>query len=106
MRRQGMGNHCGGGYLLWHLAAGDMCRKRQRGQTLIIFALSLTVLLGLAGLAVDATRAYDLYARRARAPEAGALAGVLDMPNNYSPPMPPPGAEHSANEPPAPEGIQ
>ena len=31
MRRQGTGNHCGGGYLWWHLAAGDMCRKRQRG---------------------------------------------------------------------------
>src|SRR5690349_4427769 len=86
MRRQGTGTHCGGGNLWWHLAAGDMCRQRQRGQTLIIFALSLTMLLGLAGLAVDATRAYDLYARMERAADAGALAGVLYMPTNYNTP--------------------
>src|SRR5262249_17529452 len=60
--------------------------RRQRGQSLIIFALALTVLLGLAGLAVDATRAYDLYARMQRAAEAGALAGDLYMPTFYSTP--------------------
>jgi Flp pilus assembly protein TadG len=66
----------------------QLCRRRRRhsGQSLIIFALSLTVLLGLAGLAVDATRAYDLYARMQRAAEAGALAGVLYMPTNYNTP--------------------
>src|SRR5260221_13883589 len=86
MSRQGTCNHCGRGYLWWHLAAGDTCRQRQRGQSLIIFALSLTVLLGLAGLAVDATRAYDLYARMQRAAEAGAMAGDLYMPANYNTP--------------------
>ena len=66
----------------------QLCRRRRRhsGQSLIIFALSLTVLLGLAGLAVDATRAYDLYARMQRAAEAGAMAGDLYMPANYNTP--------------------
>jgi hypothetical protein len=58
-------------------------RSRQRGQTLVIFALSFTVLLGLAGLAIDVGRVYDLYARMQRAAEAGALAGVLYMPGYY-----------------------
>jgi Flp pilus assembly protein TadG len=58
-------------------------RRRQRGQTLVIFALSVTVLLGLASLAIDAMRAYDLYAREERAAEAGALAGVIYMPCVY-----------------------
>jgi Putative Flp pilus-assembly TadE/G-like len=61
-------------------------RRRLRGQTLIIFALSFTVLLGLAGLTIDVARAYDLYARMQRAAEAGALAGVLYMPANYDSP--------------------
>jgi hypothetical protein len=59
-------------------------RRGQSGQTLVIFALSFTVLIGLAGLAIDATRAYDLYARMQRAAEAGALAGVLYMPAYYN----------------------
>jgi len=46
--------------------------------------LSFTVLLGLAGLAIDSARAYDLYARMQRAAEAGALAGVLYMPAYYN----------------------
>ena len=63
-------------------------RRMQKGQTLIIFALSFTVLLGLAGLTVDVARAYDLYARMQRAAEAGALAGVLYMPSYYNTPRP------------------
>ena len=60
-------------------------RQRMRsGQTLVIFALSFTVLLGMAGLVIDVGRAYDLYARMQRAAEAGALAGVLYMPNYYN----------------------
>src|SRR5258708_30984610 len=76
--------HLGLGYRQRRLAARG--RQRRTGQSLIIFALSLTVLLGLAGLAVDATRAYDLYARMQRAAEAGALAGDLYMPTNYNTP--------------------
>src|SRR5260370_8029902 len=74
----------GVGHRRLHLAA--LCRRRRSGQSLIIFALSLTVLLGLAGLAVDATRGYDLYGRMQRAAEAGALAGDLYMPTNYNTP--------------------
>lgn len=60
-------------------------RARLRtGQTLVIFALSFTVLLSLAGLAIDVARAYDLYAKMQRAAEAGAVAGVLYMPTNYN----------------------
>jgi Flp pilus assembly protein TadG len=59
-------------------------QRRERGQTLVIFALSLTVLLGLAGLTIDVARAYDLFARMQRAAEAGALAGVLYIPTYYN----------------------
>jgi hypothetical protein len=59
-------------------------QRGQHGQTLVIFALSFTVLLGLAGLAIDVGRVYDLYARMQRAAEAGVLAGVLYMPAYYN----------------------
>ena len=59
-------------------------RRRSRGQSLVIFALSFTALLGFAGLAVDALRAFDLYARMQRAAEAGALAAALYMPTYYN----------------------
>jgi Flp pilus assembly protein TadG len=67
----------------------SQCRERlhaqlRKGQTLVIFVLSFTVLLGLAGLSIDVARAYDLYGRMQRAAEAGALAGVLYMPVNYN----------------------
>jgi hypothetical protein len=58
-------------------------RWRNRGQTLIIFVLLFTALIGFMGLAIDAARVYDLYARMQRAAESGALAGVIYMPNNY-----------------------
>src|SRR5690348_3043347 len=59
-------------------------RGYSRGQSIIIFALTLTVLLGFAGLAIDVARIYDLYARMQRAAEAGVLAGVLYMPTSYN----------------------
>lgn len=58
--------------------------RLQRGQSLVIFAISLTVLMGVVGLAIDVLRAYDLYGREHRAAEAAALAGVLYMPNFYN----------------------
>lgn len=61
-----------------------VARRHARGQSLVIFALTITVLLAMAGLAVDVIRVYDLYARAQRAAEAGALAGVLYMPNFYN----------------------
>ena len=62
-------------------------RGRHAGQTLIIFALTFTTLLGMSGLVVDVARAYDLYGKMQRAAEAGALAAVLYMPNNFSTPL-------------------
>src|SRR5262249_56949684 len=59
-------------------------RCGQRGQSLVIFALSFTVLLAMLGLALDATRAFDLYARMQRAAEGGVLAGVLYMPTYFN----------------------
>src|SRR5690242_19137963 len=76
---------------------GALVRMRARkGQSIIIFALTLTVLLGFAGLAIDVARIYDLYARMQRAAEAGVLAGVLYMPNNYNTGLPSPGDGMSA----------
>ena len=62
-------------------------RRRQAGQTLIIFALTFSTLLGMSGLVVDVARAYDLYGKMQRAAEAGALAAALYMPNNFSTPL-------------------
>ena len=59
-----------------------------RGQTLIIFALTFSVLIGILGLAIDTVRVYDLYARMQRAAEAGSLAGVIYMPNFYTANLP------------------
>src|SRR5260370_6601723 len=68
---------------------------RSRGQTIVIFVLSLGVLLGFAGLAIDVLRAYDLYAHEQRAAEAGALAGLLYLPHNYNTAAPAPADRHS-----------
>ncbi len=69
---------------------------RSKGQTIVIFALSLTVLIAMVGLAVDVLRVYDLYARVQRAAEAGALAGVIDMPSYYAAADPSPSDGNSA----------
>jgi hypothetical protein len=63
-------------------------RQASMGQTLIIFALTFTVLIGFIGLAIDSIRVYDLYARMQRAAEAGALAGVIYMPDFYTSNLP------------------
>jgi hypothetical protein len=63
--------------------ASRHARARQRGQTLIIFTLAFTALVAILGLAIDSVRVYNLYAQMLRAAEAGALAGVIYMPNNY-----------------------
>ncbi len=70
-----------------HMAPRHL-RRRQRGQTLVIFALTFTTLISILGLAIDSVRVYDLYARMQRAAEAGALASVIYMPNFYSADLP------------------
>jgi Flp pilus assembly protein TadG len=71
-------------------------RGCSRGQTLVIFVLALTVLIGLAGLVIDVLRVYDLYAHEQRAAEAAALAGVLYLPNHYNTAAPAPADGNSA----------
>jgi Flp pilus assembly protein TadG len=71
-------------------------RHASRGQSLVIFALSLTALIAILGLAIDTVRIYDLYARMQRAAEGAALAGVLYMPSNYATAYTSPGDGNSA----------
>jgi hypothetical protein len=59
-------------------------RARQRGQTMLIFALTFIALIGILGLAIDSARVYNQYGQMLRAAEAGALAGVIYMPDNYA----------------------
>jgi Flp pilus assembly protein TadG len=63
---------------------------------MVIFVLSVTVLIALAGLTLDVLRVYDVYAHEQRAAEAGALAGVLYMPAHYNTAAPAPADGNSA----------
>jgi Flp pilus assembly protein TadG len=53
---------------------------KQAGQIVVIFALMLTVLIGLIGIAIDTTYAWRESLRVQRASDAAALAGVVYMP--------------------------
>jgi len=56
--------------------------RDDRGQTLVVVALLLTMLLGFVGLAVDVAW-YELnLIRMQRAADAAALAGVVYLPGN------------------------
>src|ERR1700716_3701355 len=64
--------------------------SEERGQTLVIVALVMTILLGFAGLALDVAW-YELnLVRIQRAADAAALAGVVYLPRK------PTGAIHAA----------
>jgi hypothetical protein len=54
-------------------------RKREDGQSLVLVALSLIVLLGMLGLAIDIGRGYAARRRMQNAADAGALAGAWLM---------------------------
>lgn len=58
-------------------------RRNDRGTVAIIFSLSVMVLLGTTGLAIDASRAYSASTRVGTVLDAAALAGakLLDRPN-------------------------
>ena len=56
---------------------------KQAGQIVVIFALMLTVLIGLMGIALDTTYAWRESLRVQRASDAAALAGVVYMPNCF-----------------------
>lgn len=52
----------------------------QRGQALVLFAVTLIALIGLIGLSIDGLRVYIKFGEAQRAAEAAALAGVLYLP--------------------------
>ncbi|MFN0027235.1 MAG: pilus assembly protein TadG-related protein [Acidimicrobiales bacterium] len=58
--------------------------KRDRGAVAVWFALSLTVLLGMAGFGTDLARLYLTASRAQNAADAAAMAGVVFMPANFT----------------------
>jgi hypothetical protein len=59
---------------------------RHRGQALIIVAIMVVLLFASVGLAIDATVAYFYSVEASRAAAAGALSGVVFMPDQFDPP--------------------
>jgi hypothetical protein len=59
-------------------------RIKEAGQIIAIFALMLTALIGLVGIAIDVTFAWREELRVQRAADAAALAGVVYLPGNVS----------------------
>jgi Flp pilus assembly protein TadG len=51
----------------------------ERGSVLVMVALSMSALLGMAGLAIDSSRAYLMRAQLSRAVDAAALAGARSI---------------------------
>jgi len=58
--------------------------REERGATIVIVALSMTVMLGFASLVVDIGNLYLNKARLDNMADAAALAGVQDLPGNTS----------------------
>jgi Flp pilus assembly protein TadG len=56
-------------------------RRRERGQSLPLLALSLVALCAMVGFAIDVGRIYAARTELTRALDAGALAGVQELPN-------------------------
>ena len=55
---------------------------KQAGQIIVIFALSLTALIGLVGIAIDVTYAWRNALQIQRAADAAAMAGVVYLPGD------------------------
>jgi hypothetical protein len=70
---------------------------RQAGQIIAIFALALTALIGLVGIAIDITFAWREELRIQRAADAASLAGVVYLPGNVSGGQNAAGAEATKN---------
>jgi hypothetical protein len=68
-----------------HLSLGkasvDVSAK-EAGQIIVLFALMLTVIVGMIGLAIDVTYAWRNGLQVQRAADAGALAGVVYLPGD------------------------
>jgi Flp pilus assembly protein TadG len=57
---------------------------KQAGQIVVVFALMLVVIIGLVGIAIDATYAWREALRVQRAADAASLAGVVYMPGDFT----------------------
>lgn len=58
--------------------------KGQKGQVLVIFALTFTMLVAVVGMAIDMGYMYVSYARLRRAVDAATLAGSGEFKRNYN----------------------
>jgi hypothetical protein len=58
---------------------------KEAGQIIVIFALMLTVLIGLVGIAIDVTYAWRNGLQIQRAADAAAMAGVVYLPGDLDP---------------------
>ena len=56
--------------------------RRERGQTLLIFVLALTVLLGFTAMAIDLGLFFEDRRHLQNTADAAALAGVAELPAN------------------------
>ena len=57
---------------------------KEAGQIIVVFALMLTVLIGLVGIAIDVTFAWRSGLQIQRAADSGALAGVVYLPGDVT----------------------
>ena len=56
--------------------------RREGGQTLLIFVLALTVLLGMTAMAIDVGLLFEDRRHMQNTADAAALAGVAELPGN------------------------
>jgi hypothetical protein len=57
---------------------------KQAGQIIVVFALMLTTLIGVVGIAIDVTYAWRTGLQIQRAADSGALAGVVYLPGDMT----------------------
>lgn len=70
----------------WRKSAEDPDEQiLSRGQIIVLFALSLTVLIGIMGLSIDVSYAWVNELRIQKAADAAALAGAVYLPDNPTP---------------------
>jgi hypothetical protein len=82
-------------------------RSSQAGQAIVMVAFAMTVLLTGIGLAIDASQGYYYSATAERAAAAGALSGVIFMPNQFtSASAIPPGSGNDATDRAKAEGVR
>src|SRR5579885_2602093 len=57
-------------------------RDGERGQSLVVWALALVVLIGMAGLTLDGSNTLENRRKLQNAADAAALAGAYDLPGS------------------------